>query len=493
MSSSASQSQQRPELFSSPPSPKTIYKLGKEIGRGGFGMVRVSRDGNGNEICIKQVPLRNGAVDNAAEMALMRTLFHPNIVSADHIFFANNGFSITMRNGGRDLEQISRSISERGETISIDMLEQVAYGCLSALAFLDKQNIVHGDIKINNILWDGKSASIIDFGLAYKLPDSRSTTPNWYYCRDLRPEETWEKRTSPISDVWVLGCTLFEFFYQDPLFPYYKDEDFQDREDEPPNSREGYAQYMRDLKLFAQVTGQTHDSGDHFPYGGSEHGKRQNNNSAAIERETTRVARWRKIFGNVRSNQPGSSNIRPVPDWLRAMLTVSDKKRPSACAILQQFRTFRTQRQRLLHRMKETKKNSKTSYNSVIGGGESEDPLCGKTIVPVVPHREMTRGEQTLFRDLASNRRIPSFVVERCKALYNRCIARWKKYETPNDGNKSNSEIELTLFQACLLLASRLYTFHHPIMRIIKWDIPLDELYRAEIRVLELLDFILFE
>jgi serine/threonine protein kinase len=93
---------------------------------------------------------------------------------------------------------------------------------LIGLNFLHNNNIIHGDIKPHNIMFDiNKNLKLIDFDMARVLKDEYLTDKNTgteYYI----PPETYDlKLYSNKSDIWSLGMSFYYLFTK--KFPYKYD------------------------------------------------------------------------------------------------------------------------------------------------------------------------------------------------------------------------------------------------------------------------------
>lgn len=89
--------------------------------------------------------------------------------------------------------------------------------CLSGLAALHREGIVHGDVKPSNIMLKRSgSAKLIDLGAAFSLddpPPHRACTPAY-----AAPEVLESADLTPLSDLASLGYVLIEMLAGRPLF-----------------------------------------------------------------------------------------------------------------------------------------------------------------------------------------------------------------------------------------------------------------------------------
>ena len=99
----------------------------------------------------------------------------------------------------------------------------IAADVLNALAYSHEQGVVHNDIKPGNIMVsaDG-SVRIMDFGIAQALNDISITVSQPDHvlgtAKYMAPELATGERAEPPSDVYALGCVLFEMLAGRPPF-----------------------------------------------------------------------------------------------------------------------------------------------------------------------------------------------------------------------------------------------------------------------------------
>lgn len=113
----------------------------------------------------------------------------------------------------------------RMKNVRPDQYEHVAAGIINGLKFLRKHNIIHRDIKSDNIIMKGSTPKIIDFGFAKILshPEERLNdylgTPLY-----MAPQVQQGQSYSSKCDIWSFGVLLFEMvFKQLPWFDRCKD------------------------------------------------------------------------------------------------------------------------------------------------------------------------------------------------------------------------------------------------------------------------------
>ena len=179
------------------------YKLGKLIGRGGDGDVYELND---KEI-IKFIQPTPEGFENYLEAYITLYLEHPNIMKTKRIEIANNHLiKIVQDKASKDLNQMIYK-----EKISRKKKYQIMKNLVSVIYFLQSHSIIHGDIKPHNILIMDDTIKLNDFTRS-RLVDNLYNNQILYTFL-YRPPESYKKKVNLKSDIWALGCTLYEIYY----------------------------------------------------------------------------------------------------------------------------------------------------------------------------------------------------------------------------------------------------------------------------------------
>jgi eukaryotic-like serine/threonine-protein kinase len=195
------------------------YRLMNRIGSGGMGQVWLAWDERlSRAVALKQLHAPVGLPDDEASSAHARAmrearitarLHHPNAVPVFDVVDDDGRPCLVMQYlPSRSLHDV---ISDRGRLPAREVA-RLGSEVASALAAAHEAGIVHRDVKPGNILLteDG-SARITDFGISRALGDATLTstgmvtgTPAY-----LAPEVARGEASSPASDVFSLGATLY--------------------------------------------------------------------------------------------------------------------------------------------------------------------------------------------------------------------------------------------------------------------------------------------
>nr|XP_021153032.1 serine/threonine-protein kinase Nek1 isoform X5 [Columba livia] len=188
----------------------------RKIGEGSFGKaILVKAKENGQQYVIKEINISKMSnkerEESRREVAVLANMKHPNIVLYRESFEENGCLYIVMDycEGGDLFKKIN---AQKGILFSEDqILDWFVQICL-ALKHIHDRKILHRDIKSQNIfLTKDGTIQLGDFGIARVLNSTaelaRTCIGTPYY---LSPEICQNKPYNNKSDIWALGCVLYE-------------------------------------------------------------------------------------------------------------------------------------------------------------------------------------------------------------------------------------------------------------------------------------------
>jgi len=196
-----------------------------ELGSGAFGEINMYEDDQGNRTAVKTTyPQKSDSfsMNNILhEVVFPKMLSHPNIIAYYDVFLESvNSVTIVMPLAtGALIDVLQTSYFTDPKRI-----QRLAGELVSAVAYLTKHNILHCDIKPENVLGfleDGVyTFKLADFGLAQDRTCLTANSNLHIYALWYRPPEILNPRSTYTehADVWALGCTLYEVLGRDPLF-----------------------------------------------------------------------------------------------------------------------------------------------------------------------------------------------------------------------------------------------------------------------------------
>jgi alpha-glucoside transport system substrate-binding protein len=201
------------------------YVIEAEIGRGGFGSVFRALDKDlDRPVAIKIMdPVylrdRRWVARFRREAQVMARLDHPHIVPIYDTGEENDRLYLAMK--FIDGPNLTHLIAQEGRLSWYDVVkltEQIT----SALDYAHARNIIHRDLKPGNILVSNGDAMLTDFGLAQMVDDNSQSlsvsggiTGTYNY---MPPEVFNNEDATPASDVYALGCVLYEMLVGKMLF-----------------------------------------------------------------------------------------------------------------------------------------------------------------------------------------------------------------------------------------------------------------------------------
>uniref|UniRef100_A0A2K5NKR4 non-specific serine/threonine protein kinase n=1 Tax=Cercocebus atys TaxID=9531 RepID=A0A2K5NKR4_CERAT len=188
----------------------------QKIGEGSFGKaILVKSTEDGRQYVIKEINISRMSSkereESRREVAVLANMKHPNIVQYRESFEENGSLYIVMDycEGGDLFKRIN---AQKGVLFQEDqILDWFVQICL-ALKHVHDRKILHRDIKSQNIfLTKDGTVQLGDFGIARVLNSTvelaRTCIGTPYY---LSPEICENKPYNNKSDIWALGCVLYE-------------------------------------------------------------------------------------------------------------------------------------------------------------------------------------------------------------------------------------------------------------------------------------------
>jgi serine/threonine protein kinase len=186
----------------------------------------LARDGEGEPLVLKMVPPEIGTSSTRArltrEARALAAVDHPGIVrvlgTGDHEGIPWIAMDYVR---GTDLKRV---LAERG-ALSVDVALRYAIQAAEALVAAHDAGVIHRDLKPSNLLLTPEGRIVlVDFGIAKRRSDTRDGdvltsarevlgTPAY-----LSPEQLEHGLADERSDVWALGCLLYEMAVGEPPF-----------------------------------------------------------------------------------------------------------------------------------------------------------------------------------------------------------------------------------------------------------------------------------
>lgn len=196
------------------------YTLIRRIGRGGFGEVWLAERRSqffSKKLAIKlphddQVDLKTIGMEAAL---WEQASGHPNvlpIIDAD-VYEGQIVIASEYADGG--------SLADRVKLNGRPAKEQaikLVIGVLNGLEFLHERKIIHRDVKPQNILIQGETPRLADFGISRAMQTTANSSIVAGTDAYMSPE-SFEGKRSPQTDIWSVGVLLFELINGKLPFP----------------------------------------------------------------------------------------------------------------------------------------------------------------------------------------------------------------------------------------------------------------------------------
>ncbi len=221
----------RPSVASDLPDRIGPYRVVRQIGQGGMGVVFEARDDRlERAVAIKTI--KGGPDDQSAKRFLREAraaagLNHPHVCHVYEIGEHEGGLFIAMELlAGESLqERLLRGAMLLGDALPVGL------GILSALQALHAHGLVHRDLKPSNVFLTPHGVKLLDFGLARSsVPFGTLTSPGELPSdltqpgavvgtpRYMSPEQVQGRGVDFRTDLFAVGAVLFEMLAGRPAF-----------------------------------------------------------------------------------------------------------------------------------------------------------------------------------------------------------------------------------------------------------------------------------
>ncbi|CAF1329604.1 unnamed protein product [Rotaria sordida] len=201
---------------------ETKYEIENKLGEGSFGTVYRVRNKETNLFyAMKTIAKKPGNKSKASsldnEVKLLKEVNHPNLIQLHEVLESSqNLYLIVELCEGGELGMHLKKIGPLPE----ETVKQIMSKLVSALYYLHKMDIVHRDLKLENILLKNTPKSktdefdirVTDFGLSSKKSITNTDSLFNDYCGTplyMAPEILDNKNYSALCDVWALGIIMY--------------------------------------------------------------------------------------------------------------------------------------------------------------------------------------------------------------------------------------------------------------------------------------------
>ena len=201
------------------------YKVLSQLGKGGFGTVYHVKDiSTDREYALK-------LLHNAFNISRIKKQFEILKILNSSDYFLKTYQSKKIVGSFYLLLEFSSNInlekSVKTEILSESKACSIVSNIVESLRFLQKNEIIHGDVKAENILKKGERYFLIDFdvskrGLLVKTLHIQGDD-------DFTAPEIYRGIKTSSSDIYSLGCTLYYMLTSEHIYGFTKESDFSQK------------------------------------------------------------------------------------------------------------------------------------------------------------------------------------------------------------------------------------------------------------------------
>jgi len=217
-----------------------IFEFGGTLGQGSFGIVieavkKATKTKYAVKSIIKEKAGSAGVKLLEREVSIMKKVFHRHVVHLEEVYETSKKLLLVMElcdRGGLDDLLKKRGRFDEKETLCV--MKQL----ISAVVYLHENNIVHRDLKLDNILLSEPESEenpinikVTDFGLSYIRGGVGSDYMMQQVCGTpmyMAPEVITNLGYSERCDVWSCGVIMYYLLHGDPPFVANTEDELHD-------------------------------------------------------------------------------------------------------------------------------------------------------------------------------------------------------------------------------------------------------------------------
>jgi serine/threonine protein kinase len=210
------------------PSQLDHYKKIKQIGADSFSNIFLyERISDHLLVCLQFINIKgyeNFQSSNLeGEVDTLKNLDHPHIIKYFEHFRHEDNFVIVKEYvDGKTLREIINEQLTKNELFPEEFIYQIFFQIVSALSHCHALNLVHSDLKSEHILITKENlVKLIDFGISNQIETIlRRMVIQAGTSVYTSPEIVNEEKYTSSTDIWSLGCIIYELISLTPPFTY---------------------------------------------------------------------------------------------------------------------------------------------------------------------------------------------------------------------------------------------------------------------------------
>jgi len=190
------------------------YIVGKEIGKGAYAIVKSAIHKLSNKKIAIKIYEKYNLIDPQRkcnfkkEIDILKKIDHSNIIKLYDVIDTTKQLLIIMELA-TGISLLNYLKAKPNRRMDESETKEIFYQIIKAITYLHSKNIVHRDVKLENIIIDNKYIKIIDFGFA----TFHQTNKLNFFCGtpSYMPPEIIQKKEylGPPADVWSCGILLY--------------------------------------------------------------------------------------------------------------------------------------------------------------------------------------------------------------------------------------------------------------------------------------------